>query len=182
MKKYLLSLIVLVLFAGTSCQEKIDIEKEKAAIIAVIEEETEAFFDSDINRLGATHVQDETNIRLTATKSGYTYDVGWEKVKSFFLDYFENEAEPGDFKEVKTNYKIKVYGESAWAVFDNDYYNGEGELLSTSIHAEFLEKVNGEWKLVFYTSIYTSTWEDEGENETEEIEEGEVESETEDTE
>ena len=182
MKKYFLSLIVLVLFAGISCQKKIDIEKEKAAIIAVIEEETEAFFDSDINRLSATHVQDETNIRLTATKSGYTYDVGWEKIKSFFLDYFENEAEPGDFKEVKTNYKIKVYEGSAWAVFDNDFYNGEGELLSTSIHAEFLEKVNGEWKLVFYTSIYTSTWDDEGEIETEEIEEGEVESETEDTE
>jgi len=167
MKKHLLSLIVLVLLAGTSCQEKINIEKEKAAIITVIEEETKAFFDSDIDRLSAIHVQDETNIRLTATKSGYTYDVGWETVKSFFLDYFENEAEPGDFYEVKTNYKIKVYGESAWAVFDNDYYNGEGELLSTSIHAQFLEKVNGEWKHVVYNSIYTSTWDDEGDNETE---------------
>jgi len=182
MKKYLFSLIVPVFLAGSSCQDKIDIEKEKAAIIAVIEEETEAFFDYDIDRLSATHVQDETNIRLTATKSGYTYDVGWEKIKSFFLDYFENEAEPGDFYEVKRNYKIKVYGESAWAVFDNDYYNGEDELLSTSIHAEFLEKVHGEWKLVFYTSIYTSTWEDEGENETEEFEEGQAESETEEPE
>jgi len=177
MKFFLWTLIVLILIAGTSCQEKIDIEKEKAAIIAVIEEETEAFFDNDIDRLSANHVQDETNIRLTATKSGYTYDVGWEKINSFYLDYFENEAEPGDFYEVKRNYKIKVYGESAWAVFDNDYYNGEDELQSTSIHAEFLEKVNGEWKLVFYTSIYTSTWEDEVENETEEIDDGEVESE-----
>ena len=179
MKKYLFPLIILIFLAGTSCQEEIDIEKEKAAIIAVIEKETEAFFDCDIDRLSATHVQDETNIRLTATKSGYTYDVGWEKIKSFFLDYFENEAEPGDFYEVKRNYKIKVYPESAWAVFDNYYYNGEDELLSTSIHAEFLEKVNGEWKLVFYNSIYTSTWEDEEVNETEEIEESKVESETE---
>jgi len=177
MKKILWALFVLILLFGSSCEEKIDIEKEKAAIIAVIEEETEAFFDSDIDRLSATHVQDESNIRMTATKSGYTYDVGWEKIKSFFLDYFENEAEPGEFYEVKRNYKIKIYDESAWAVFDNDYYNGEDELLSTSIHAEFLEKVNGEWKLVFYASIYTSTWEDEGENETEEIEEDEVESE-----
>jgi hypothetical protein len=126
MKKYVFTLFAIILLAGTSCQEKIDIEKEKAAIIAVIEEETEAFFDSDINRLAATHVQDETNIRLTASKSGYTYDVGWEKISSFFRDYFVNEAEPGDFKEVKTNYKIKVYRESAWAVFDNDFYNGEG--------------------------------------------------------
>ncbi|MFC2124334.1 hypothetical protein ACFLU5_05950 [Bacteroidota bacterium] len=167
MEKYIFPLIVLVFPAVTSCQNKIDIEKEKAAIIAVIEEETEAFFDNDIDRLSATHVQDETNIRLAATKSGYTYDVGWEKIRSFFLDYFENEAGPGGFYEVKRNYKIKVYDESAWAVFDNDYYNDEDELLSSSIHAEFLEKVDGKWKLVFYTSIYTSTWDDEEENETE---------------
>lgn len=182
MKKHVLSLFAIVLLAGTSCQEKIDIEKEKAAIIAVIEEETEAFFDSDIDHLGVLHVQDETNIRLTATKSGYTFEIGWEKVKASFLDYFENEAEPGDFYEVKTNYKIKVYRESAWAVFDNDYYNDEGELLSTSIHSQFLEKVDGEWKHVGYTSIYTSTWDDEEESETEKIGEDEVESEAEETE
>ena len=143
MKKYVFTLFAIILLGGTSCQEKIDIEKEKAAIIAVIEEETKAFFDSDIDRLGALHVQDETNIRLTATKSGYTYEVGWEKVSSFFVDYFENIAEPGDFYEVKSNYKIRVYKESAWAVFDNDYFNGEGELLSTSIHSQFLEKEIG---------------------------------------
>lgn len=166
MRRIFWSLFVLPLIIGTSCQEKVDIEKEKAAIIAVLEEDTEAFFDSDIDRLSAVHVQDETNIRLTATKSGYTYEEGWEEVESFFRDYFENEAQPGEFYEVKRNYKIKVYGESAWAVFDNDFYNEEDELLSTSIHAEFLEKVNGKWKIVFYTSIYTSTWEDEEDNET----------------
>lgn len=168
MKMYLLAVIALIILTGISCKKPIDIEKEKAAIIAVIEEETEAFFDSDINRLSATHVQDDTNIRLTATKSGYTCTIGWENVKAFFLEYFENEAEPGDFYEVKTNYKIKVYTESAWAVFDNDYYNGEGELLSKSIHTEFLEKVNGEWKLVLYNSIYTSTWDEDINNETKE--------------
>ena len=167
MKKLFWTFFIVIVLVGTSCKEKIDIEKEKAAIIAVIEAETEAFFDSDINRLASFHVQDESNTRLTATKSGYTFDVGWENINSFFLDYFENEADSGNFYEVKKNYKIKVYGESAWAVFDNDYYNGEDQLLSSSIHAEFLEKDNGKWKIVFYTSIYTSTWEDEGKVELE---------------
>ena len=167
MKKIFWTFFIVIVLAGNSCNEKIDIEKEKTAIIAIIEAETEAFFDNDINRLASFHVQDESNTRLTATKSGYTYDVGWEKINSFFLDYFENEAEPGNFYEVKKNYNIKVYGESALAVFDNDYYNGEDELLSSSIHAEFLEKVNGEWKIVFYTSIYSSTWEDEEKVESE---------------
>ena len=36
MKKHLFFLFAIILLAVTSCQEKIDIEKEKAAIIAVI--------------------------------------------------------------------------------------------------------------------------------------------------
>jgi hypothetical protein len=175
MKNLLWTLIIPIFIAGASCQGTIDYEKEKAAIIEVLEQETEAFFDYDIDRLASFHVQDETNMRLTATKSGYTYDEGWEKVRSFFLDYFENVAEPGDFYEIKRNYKIKIYGESAWAIYDNDYYNENDELLSTSIHAQILEKVDGEWKIVFYNSIYTSTWDDEVKNATEETEVGELE-------
>ena len=80
MKKYVLTLFAMLLLAGASCQEKIDIDKEKAAIIAVIEEETNGYLARDFDRLVATWVQDETNIDLRAGKSGYTYGVGWEAV------------------------------------------------------------------------------------------------------
>jgi len=182
MKKYLLTLFALILLAGTSCQEKIDIEKEKEAIITVIEEETNAYLARDFDRLAATWVQDETIIRLGADKSGYGYWVGWEEIGSTIKENFEGESEPVESKEVKTNYKIKVYKESAWAVFDNETYNSEGALTNKSIHVEFLEKIDGEWKIVYLSIVSTSSYEDEVENETEEIEEGEEEPETEDTE
>ena len=175
MKKYLLTLFALILLAGTSCQEKIDIEKEKEAIIAVIEEETNAFLARDFDRFAATYVQDETNIRLSASKSGYLYRVGWEEIGSGFKQYFENNPEPGTSKYVKTNYKIKVYKESAWAINDESVYNSEGELLRKSKGVRFLEKVNGEWKIVYLSFVNTTSYE-------EEIEEGEGESETEETE
>ena len=182
MKKYLLTLFALILLAGTSCQEKIDIEKEKEAIIVVIEEETNGYLARDLDRLVATYVQDETNIDLRADKSGYNYGVGWEEIFSAFKEAIDNSPEPDGSKEVKTNYKIKIYPESAWVVFDNESYNSEGELTNKSIHVEFLEKVNGEWKIVYFSMVSTSTWEDEVESETEEIEEGEVEAETEESE
>ena len=181
MKKYVLTLFALILLAGTSCQEKIDIEKEKEAIKAVIEEETDAYYDSDFDRLAATYVKDETNIRLGASKSGYIYGVGWEEIGSLLKELIESQG-PIELKEVKTNYKIKVYKESAWAVFDNELYNSEGELTGKSIHVEFLEKVNGEWKIVYLSMVNTSSYEDEEDDDEEEIEEGEGESETEDTE
>jgi hypothetical protein len=161
MKNNTLIILFFTMILTISCKEKVDYEKEKTAIIQVLEAETEAFFDKDIDRLASYHIQDESNIRLTATKSGYTYDVGWDKIESFFLDYFENVMGPGEYYEVKKNYKIKIYDESAWAAYDNFYYNSDDELLSTSIHTQILEKVNGEWKIVFYTSIYNSTWEEE---------------------
>jgi len=182
MKMYLFVLFALILLAGNSCQEKIDIEKEKAAIIAVIEEETNAYLARDYDRLAATYVQDETNIDLRAGKSGYGYGVGWEEIGSAFKEAIDNSPEPDGSKEVKTNYKIKVYQESAWAVFDNEGYNSEGELTNKSIHVEFLEKVNGEWKIVYFSMVSTSSWEDEVETETEETEEGDIEPETEETE
>lgn len=175
MKKYVLTLFALILLAGTSCQEKIDIEKEKEAIKIVLEEETNAALDSDFDRLAATYVQDETNVRLSASKSDYLYVVGWEELGSGFKEYFENNPEPGTGKFENTNYKIKVYKESAWAIYDQVMYNSEGEVTWENIGVRFLEKVDGEWKIVYLSFVNTTSYE-------EEIEEGEGESETEDTE
>ena len=161
MKKYLLTLFAIILLAGTSCQEKIDIENEKEAIKAVIEEETNAYLERDFDRFAATYVQDETNIRLIAWNDGYGYRVGWKEISSVFKKGFENYPEPIKENQVKTNYKIKVYNESAWAVFDNEVHNNEGELINKSIHVEFLEKVNGEWKIVYLSEVYTSSYEKE---------------------
>ncbi len=177
MKKYVLTLFALILFAGASCQEKIDIEKEKAAIKAVLEAETDAFLSKDFDRLAATYIQDETNIRLSAGKSGYGYGVGWEEIGSGFKEYFENNPEQSTDKYVKTNVKIKVYKESAWAINDETVYDSEGEISLKMIGVRFLEKVDGEWKIVYLSVVYTSSYEEE----IEEIEE-EAENETEETE
>jgi hypothetical protein len=166
MKKYALILFAFILLAGTSCQEKIDVEKEKEAIKAVIEEETNAFYDEDFERLAATYVQDEPIIWLAAYNPGYDYFVGWEKISSGFKEYFESESELSTWKEVKKNYKIKVYKESAWAVFDDEIYNSEGDLMGKSIGVRFLEKVNGQWKIVYVSMVFTEPFEVE-------IEEGE---------
>ena len=166
MKKYLISLIVLVFLAGTSCQEKIDIEEEKKAIIAVIEEETDAAVHSDYERWANTYVQDETNIRLSASSNDYNYVVGWDELSSNFKEAFEETADQEPMSRgVKTNYKIKVYGNAAWAVCDEKFVSTEtGEDMGWSaIEARFLEKVDGEWKMVFLSFVTTSSYEDEDE-------------------
>jgi len=162
MKTKLLALITLVFFAGSSCQEKIDVEKEKAAIIAVIEEETNAFYERDFDRLAATHIQDETNMRLDVGRWGYGVTEGWDD--SFMKDFFTENPDPVTNYEKKSNYRIKVYNGSAWAVYDNDAYNGDGELQNKSVHVQFLEKVDGQWKIDFMSIVNTTSFDQAEEN------------------
>ena len=156
MKKLLFTFIAFSLMTGASCQKKADIEKEKEAIKAVIEEETDAYIAGDFERQSETYVQDETS-----TEEG--------------LERFGNYSNP---KNKKTDYRIKVYNKSAWAIFNDDWdldYQGESVNV-IYLGVRFLEKVDGEWKIVYMSEINKSSLEDEDE----EVGTEEGESETED--
>lgn len=163
MKKALKFLMTFILLAGISCQEKIDIEKEKEAVKAVIEEETSAFLNKDISALAKTYIQDESNIRLTAGKSGYSYLLGWEKIGSTLESWIDSGfVDIKNIKFEKSDYKIKVYQQSAWAVFEErtDYdYQGK-HVQDTAISVRFLEKENDKWKIVYLSSIGRSSYSD----------------------
>lgn len=164
MKKYFVLIVILMLVAGTACQETIDIEKDKEAIIAVIEEETDAAVYADYERWANTYVQDETNVRLSANSEGYNLIVGWEDLDNYFKEAFENIDEQGPvWKGVKTNYKIKVYSNAAWVMCDETAVNAEtGEEMNwTAIESRILEKIDGEWKIVFLSFVTTSTYDDD---------------------
>ena len=140
-------------------------EKEKEDIIAVIEEETDAFIHRDYERWANTYVQDETTIRLSAGSNGYNFVNGWDDLNSSFKEAFEDSPNL-QVKAVKTNYKIKVYGNAAWVICDEKFVNSEtGEDIGGAlIEARILEKVNGEWKIVYLSYINTTSYEEDDEN------------------
>ena len=177
MKNYLLTLFAIILLAGTSCQEKIDIEKEKEAIMAVIQEEGDAFAAKDMERLFAVHVQDSLDTRLSLSKNNYTILAGWDEIKSNFEGSIESSWEIEDPKNLKENVILKVTDGSAWLICDNIWkwtYEGEpGERINIQI--TFLEKIEGKWKISFTAFVAKPV-------PKEEAEEGEEESETEDIE
>jgi len=157
MKKLIFAFALVLLAGVTFGQKKIDIEKEKEAIIKVVQEEGDAFNDRDFDRFVETFVHNETASRLQATKNSYSYYVGWEEMRPLYKDYFENNPEPNTAKRIRTNYKIKVYKEIAWATF-NEQNGPDGSMELKDI---LLEKVEGEWKIVSLTIIGISSYEDE---------------------
>lgn len=141
---------------GVLCQGKIDIEKEKAAIVALIEEETASYYASDFDRWAATQVQDDTNISTDAWNSGFSYITGWDSVSNGIKPYIIENKETQ--KEVKSNYKIKVYNGSAWVIFDNETFSKTGESTGKFIATVFLEKKDNKWKSVYRNKIEVSSY------------------------
>ena len=176
MKKYLISLIVLVFLAGTSCQEKIDIEKEKEAIIAVNEEERNAFFDHDITRLEAIWVQEPTSQRVFTSENTLTILNGWTEISTNYRESMDadwwNDYE--DLMANFSNYEINVYDNTALVYHDIKFtgkYLGEETETNQKRVLHFV-KIDGTWKIDFTAqlTIPIEKEEIEGESETEETE------------
>ena len=164
MKKHVFTLLALIFFAGISCQEKIDIEKENEAIKAVIDGSAKSYHARDFEGIASAWVHDETAIRLNAAKGGFGYTVGWEKQDLRYKTMFKDNPEPSTNKEVNSNYYIKVFKEGALAVYDTDMYNSAEELIRKSIHTTFLEKDNGQWKIAYLSTVITSSYNNAEEN------------------
>ena len=162
--------VTILSLAVTACKESFDPEKEKAAIIEVINRETEAYLDRDFEAMYATHVHDSLNMRLTAGADNYVFLEGWENVSKHMAGD-ETEDELGSdlhIKVEKTNYRMRVHPSSAFVVCDQEWvsaYDNDTTRIN-SIQVRYLEKIDGEWKIAFVSFIGTS-----GYNEVEETEE-----------
>ncbi len=155
MKKTLLTLFAIILLAGTACQEKIDIEKEKEAIMAVIQEEGDAAAAMDMERLLAVHVQDNLDTRLQTRENDYTIYAGWNEIKALFKSWEESGWSVENPKNFKENVILKVTDGSAWLICDNIWkwtYEGEPGGMD-NIEITFWEKIEGKWKISFTAYI-----------------------------
>ena len=114
---------LLMMVVVTGCQESFDPEKEKEAIIKVINDETDAYADYNFEALAETHLQDSTNMRLTAGRDTYVFLEGWDAVGKYLQEDIEGATAPEDqhVSVEKSNYRIKVYPECAWVVCDEKW-------------------------------------------------------------
>jgi hypothetical protein len=159
MKYTILSAIIIAAFALTGCEKAMDYEKEKAAIIALMEKETQTYIDRDFEGMFSTHLQDSTNIRLTAGADNYVFAEGWADVSRHMTgDQTEDDLGPDLHITVeKSNYRMKIYPSSAFVVCDQKWITQYDDDVVTmnSIQVRFLEKIDGEWKISFVSFIGT---------------------------
>jgi len=155
MRRYFLPLLMLTVLFATGCQPKVNVEKEKEAILAVIEEEARGFETMDQDRVYATHLKDNEEMRLELGVYGYRLYEGWNQIDELLGDYMEGNPTP-DIHISKENVIIKVNGTSAWLTCDNLVQWGSGDEADgySNIQINFLEKVKGQW-LISFTAYYS---------------------------
>ena len=159
MRYTILFILVIAAVSFTGCEKPIDYEKERAAIIAVINLETDAYLARDFETCCATHVHDSLNMRLTAGPDSYVFLQGWEQVgKHLSGDETEDDLSSNlNITVEKSNFRMRIYPTSAFVVCDQLWtsrYDDDVTEIS-SIQVRLMEKIGDDWKISFVSWVGT---------------------------
>jgi len=148
MKKLTFLLFALMLSFAAFCQNNANMENEKAAIMALLEEETAAYYANDVDRWSATFVHDPNSILMGSSKANFTFRKGWNEISDYSETLFSTVGN-AENNEVKTPITVKIYdNNTAYIVYSNKVPNNE------AIVTCFLEKENGAWKIAFRDALW----------------------------
>ncbi len=183
MKKYIVLFITIALLAGTSCQEKIDTEKEKEAIIAVIEGITSSHAAGDWDTWLSLWLDEPYIFISYAAADQYWISKGWDNLKKELEEMNSGEEdteEPQAMLNLEPyDYSIRVFKDCAWAEFKIKWTSpleGSDEMAEWETHENYsFEKRDGVWKVATVSAVNITSFEKKL------AEEDEMEEETEDT-
>ena len=158
MQKSSIILIALIFLIGSSCQNKINNEEEHDAIVDVLERSSQAWLNRDFEEMSETWLHDAAATRINAGRYGYSFVEGWDKQITRYETFFENNQDLSPNKEVFSNFRIKIYPSSAFAMYDMELRNENNEILNERIYTAFLEKEDGQWKIVCLSTVHKTSF------------------------
>lgn len=154
MKKIIFSFLALLLIAGSnSCQ----IEKEKEAIKAVIEQEDAAYHEADYDQIINNWIHEPYILATYASKDKQRLIKGRQEFDEFAKKHASNYdsiqlAQNWKYVSIENyDYTIRVYQQSAWASFNSKviFTWQEANYDRESFQVRFLERHKGEWKISY---------------------------------
>lgn len=144
MKNLFWTFFVLILLAGTSCQEKIDIEAEKQVIRDMLEKVTVAEQQKDVDALMELGFYAEDVIVQCPNMPQIK---GLEAIPNFYTEFFKIlvTIEAGSLEII-----ISQAGDMAWVYgwYQSVYKSLDGPIEDEGKYIDIFKKINGEWKCV----------------------------------
>ena len=140
-----------------------DVKEEEAAIKKVIEKETQTWLDRDAESMTSCFANVEYALQLVyhgtnlEATNGIAYRTNEKKNAPEQLKAFVASMGKSDGSTFKNdNYVVRVSGASAFAYFDQTTTSTTGEK-QHFYETRYLEKVNGEWKIVYVGAVKGTT-------------------------
>lgn len=127
-------------------------EKEKEAIISVINNETKAAFQRDYKSWKEKWVHDSNISKsyLNFVDGTYSETLGWDDINKFVKTYIEENPEPDILPKLVDDVELRLYGNGAWIVFEQ-----LDPKVGLKRETRLMEKEDGVWKIAgMQTSIY----------------------------
>jgi len=141
-------------FFLTACKPKVDVEKEKAAIKALIDKETQMWLDKNGKEYVDCYVMEEGTAR--ASVSGSDMNLMMYDKKINYADS-TNKMDFSDYKDYKFSHEIlavKIIDNVAWVIFKNHssfIYKGT-DTKTEDLQSMVMEKIDGKWKISCFVS------------------------------
>ncbi|MEO1450291.1 MAG: nuclear transport factor 2 family protein [Bacteroidota bacterium] len=129
-----------------------DAATEKAAILATLNAETQAFFNRDYETWQAqwVHAPFIAKSYMILTDSTMSETLGWEAIDQFGKTYLSEHPEPEPAPEPLTDISMRLYTTGAWVSFEQDDPQ-RGHKRETRL----MEKADGQWKIAgMHTTVY----------------------------
>jgi DNA-binding CsgD family transcriptional regulator len=144
-------------------------EEDRERIVAVIEGESAAWLEGDIDKWKSFWVQSPRAQHINASPFfGAIILYGFDEIERYFIPMFATIAEVhGSGRELRhENWRLTIGADMAWATFDQILPVKRDTNIGSGLHKQMrvLEQVEGEWKIVAVFQIpnrygyYASPW------------------------
>ena len=150
-KPFLLTVFCLLVALSVSAQDS----KEVAAIKAVLEKETQSFFDVNRKDWEDTWMKVPYAYWSYSDSTGTSFIEGWQNISSSFAEYFKTKVSSRQIDVAHQSTKvaihrkwhdIRIYGNGAYVHYTQKV-NDNIDRDETS-HIRVLEKKDGKWKVI----------------------------------
>ncbi|MEO1239351.1 MAG: nuclear transport factor 2 family protein [Pseudomonadota bacterium] len=128
----------------------------EAQVLAAIEEETNAFRAGDFDRWCNAWLHSPRTVEAYASHEfGLNVIRGWDAVRANMAQVFKNDlrCKPGERGFDISNLEICVDATTAWAVYDQRWWNPDGETYEDNFETRILELHDNAWKIVMSSVI-----------------------------
>ena len=162
MFKHYLIIAFFICIATSLAQDSAEILLEKEKIKEAIKAGTEAWRLGDLNKWADAYSPESFVLWVNCGVNFYAEYDNWKELYKMYKGVYKRRKGPLNRTVTQDNFKIRVIGDAAFAVYDQTMVIERDDKTTTYKNREMrtLEKIDGEWKIIFMGALAKSQYSD----------------------